>query len=141
MALKLSLKPGERVIVNGAVITNGDRRSSFIIQNRASILREKDIMQEDEVNTPAERIYFPVMLLYMDEDGREAYYEEFVRRMTEFMNVIESPEAIDMCAAIGRHAIAGNYYKALTQCRKLIKWERERLGDVSESLPANTASG
>ena len=45
MALKLTLKPGERFVVNGAVIANGDRRSSLILHNKAAILREKDIMQ------------------------------------------------------------------------------------------------
>ncbi len=52
MALKLSLKPGERFVINGAVIANGDRRSSLILHNRASILREKDIMQEHEADSP-----------------------------------------------------------------------------------------
>ena len=74
MALKLSLKPGEKFVVNGAVIANGDRRASLIIQNKVSILREKDILTEEEVNTPARRIYFPIMLMYIDPAGRENYY-------------------------------------------------------------------
>jgi flagellar protein FlbT len=50
MALKISLKPGEKFVVNGAVIANGDRRANLIIQNKVSILREKDILQAEEVN-------------------------------------------------------------------------------------------
>jgi len=45
MPLKLSLKPDEKFVLNGAVIQNGDRRATLILQNRCSILREKDIMQ------------------------------------------------------------------------------------------------
>jgi flagellar protein FlbT len=40
MPLKLSLKPGERFVVNGAVLQNGDRRAVLLLQNKASILRE-----------------------------------------------------------------------------------------------------
>lgn len=69
MALKLSLKPGEKFVLNGAVVQNGDRRGVLILQNRASVLREKDIMQAEDVTTPARRIYFPIMMMYLDESG------------------------------------------------------------------------
>ena len=45
MPLKLSLKPGEKFAINGAVIVNGDRRGTLVVQNHASILRERDILQ------------------------------------------------------------------------------------------------
>ena len=51
MPLKLSLKPGEKFVLNGAVVQNGDRRSALLLQNKASVLREKDIMQADEATT------------------------------------------------------------------------------------------
>ena len=67
MPLKLSLKPGEKFVLNGAVVQNGDRRSALLLQNKASVLREKDIMQADEATTPSRRIYFPVMMMYLDQ--------------------------------------------------------------------------
>ena len=72
MALKLSLKPDEKLVINGAVIANADRRATLIVHNKASILREKDILQEQDVDTPAKRIYFPIMLMYMDETDHVA---------------------------------------------------------------------
>ena len=68
MPLKLSLKPGEKFVLNGAVVQNGDRRGVLVLQNKASVLREKDIMQEEEVTSPSRRIYFPVMMMYLDEE-------------------------------------------------------------------------
>ena len=53
MPLKLSLKPGEKFVLNGAVLANGDKRASLVLQNKACVLREKDIMQPDEATTPA----------------------------------------------------------------------------------------
>ena len=128
MALKLSLKPNEKLVINGAVIANADRRATLIVHNKASILREKDILQEEEVDTPVKRIYFPVMLMYMDEANYDKYYDEFVLRMTEFMNAISTPEAIDNCIEVSRNVMAKNYYAALLRCKKLLKFESERLG-------------
>ncbi len=82
MPLKLSLKPGEKFVLNGAVVQNGDRRGVLILQNKASVLREKDIMQAEDAKTPARRIYFPVMMMYLDEGGALRYYDEFVQRMS-----------------------------------------------------------
>lgn len=128
MPLKLSLKPGERFVLNGAVVENGDRRATLVLQNKASVLREKDIMQEDEANSPARRIYFPVMMMYLEQGkGGDGVYDEFVMRMTEFMNAISNPEILQQCVSTSRDVMAGEYYKALMRCRKLITYEDERL--------------
>ena len=97
MPLKLSLKPGEKFVLNGAVVQNGDRRGVLILQNKASVLREKDIMQLEEVTTPAKRIYFPVMMMYLDESAVAKVYDEFVRRLTEFMGATRNPEVMADC--------------------------------------------
>ena len=128
MALKLSLKPDEKLVINGAVIANADRRATLIVHNKASILREKDILQEEDINTPAKRIYFPIMLMYMDQGDTDKYYEEFVLRMTEFMNAISTPSAVDNCVKISRDVMDRNFYRALINCKKLIAFEQERIG-------------
>ena len=137
MPLKLSLKPGERFVLNGAVVQNGDRRGVLILQNKASVLREKDIMQSEDVNSPARRVYFPVMMMYLDEAGAEKYHDEFVRRLSEFMRVIQNPEVLNDCVAISRHTLSREYYKALMLSRKLIDYEDERLGHAAHGLPAS----
>ncbi len=127
MPLKLSLKPGERFVLNGAVVENGDRRATLVLQNKASVLREKDIMQEHEVDTPAKRIYFPVMMMYLTASPGDGVYDEFVLRMTEFMGAISNSDVLADCVTISRDVMAGDYYKALLRCRKLITYEAERL--------------
>ena len=55
--LVLKLNPKERVLVNGAVIENGDRRSRLsILTPNANILRLRDALRPDEVNTPVRRV-------------------------------------------------------------------------------------
>ena len=141
MPLKLSLKPGEKFVLNGAVVQNGDRRGVLLLQNKASVLREKDIMQAEEANSPARRIYFPMMMMYLDEANAGRYYDEFARRMTEFMGVIGNPEILTDCVNISKHAMAREYYKALMLCRKLIEYEDERLGNVPSGLSKGGAAG
>ncbi len=141
MALKLSLKPGEKFVLNGAVVQNGDRRGVLLLQNKASVLREKDIMQAEDAVTPARRIYFPVMMMYLDEVNAGRYYDEFARRLTEFMGVIANPDVLTDCVNVSKHAMAREYYKALMLCRKLIEYEDERLGHVPSSLPKGGAAG
>jgi flagellar protein FlbT len=123
------------------VVQNGDRRSVLVLQNKASVLREKDIMQPDQVTTPARRIYFPVMMMYLDEGSASRYYDEFVRRLTEFMGVISNPGVLADCVDISKHVMAREFYKALMLCRKLIDYENERLGHVPSSVPAGGDAG
>jgi flagellar protein FlbT len=137
MPLKLSLKPGEKFVLNGAVVQNGDRRSALLLQNKASVLREKDIMQAEEANSPSRRIYFPVMMMYLDQAGSDRYQDEFVQRLSEFMGAVRNPEVLTDCVNISRHVMAKDYYKALMLCRHLIEYEDERLGHVPAGLPAS----
>jgi len=133
MPLKLSLKPGEKFVLNGAVVQNGDRRGVLILQNKASVLREKDIMQTADVTTPARRVYFPVMMMYLDEAMAPKVYDEFARRLTEFMSATRNPEVLGDCVAASRHVMAREYYKALMVARKLVDYE-EKVGHVASGV-------
>lgn len=139
MPLKLSLKPGEKFVINGAVVANGERRASLILQNKATILREKDILQREDATTPARRIYFPIMMMYLDPDHVSDFYDEFAIRMTEFMNAITNTHALAACIAVSKDVMAGDYYQALHKCRQLFDFEEARLSYVSAGVPADTA--
>lgn len=66
MALKIKLKPHERLIIGGAVVANGDSKCDLIIENEVPVLRDKDILREKEANTPSKRVYFAIQLMYVD---------------------------------------------------------------------------
>jgi flagellar protein FlbT len=143
MPLKLSLRPGERFVVNGAVVQNGDRRASLVLQNKASVLREKDIMQPEEAVSPAKRIYFPIMLMYLDADSHDKAYSEFAARLAEFMGVVRDPGVLAECVGVSKEVMSREYYRALMRCRKLIAYEAERLGmaNVDTGLSAGSHAG
>jgi len=139
MPLKLSLKPGEKFVLNGAVLTNGDKRASLVIQNKACVLREKDILQPVDANTPARRIYLPIMMMYLDAENHEQFFNDFVLRMTEFMGAVSNRDILAACVEISRDVMSGSYYRALMGCKKLFEFERERLNYVAKSLPEHAS--
>jgi flagellar protein FlbT len=140
MPLKLSLKPLEKFVLNGAVVTNGDKRTSLVLQNKACVLREKDIMQPEDATTPARRIYFPIMMMYLDPSEDEKYYNDFALRMTEFMGAIQNRDVLASCLEVSREVMGGSYYKALMLCRRLFDFEQERLTYESQSVPKSAAN-
>ncbi len=72
MALKVELKPGERILIGECVITNGNQRARFLVEGKTPILREKDILTAQQADTPAKRIYLAVLLMYTSRDAAGA---------------------------------------------------------------------
>jgi flagellar protein FlbT len=124
MALKVELRPGERMILGECVITNTDQRARLRIEGALPILREKDIMKAEQANTPARRIYLAVQLMYTARDQR-AHHEIYFKLMGELIAAV--PSTWRYIEAINNHILTGNMYKALKEASKLIEYERELL--------------
>jgi len=127
MALKLTLKPDEKVIVNGAVIANGGAKTTLSIENSAIILRQKDILTEEQASTPAKRIYFCLQLAYLDSDHERDYLEKANLLVRDFINAAPTEEVREILEPVGIDVSARNYFKALKQLKKLIAYEEKRL--------------
>lgn len=127
MALKLTLKPEEKVIVNGAVIANGGAKTTLSIENSAIILRQKDILTEEQANTPAKRIYFCLQLAYLDSDHERDYLEKANLLVRDFIEAAPTGEVRDILEQVGTDVSERNYFKALKQLKKLVAYEEKRL--------------
>jgi len=127
MALVIDLKPKERIIVGNAVITNDSQRTRLHIEGEAPILREKDVMREEEANSPCRRIYFIIQLMYLAKDPTELYdiYFQAIRDVQA-----AAPSTSLMIADISQFILAGQYYKALREARKLTDYEQELISHV-----------
>src|SRR5256886_14101338 len=90
---------------------------------------------------PARRIFFPIMMMYLDPDEADVYYSHFALRMTEFMDAIRERKALGTCVEISRDVMSGAYYKALVKCRTLFDFEQERLVYGGENGPKSAAPG
>lgn len=125
MPLKLSLKPGETFILNGAVIRNGDRRGVLLLENQARVLRQKDIMQPEEATTPARRAYFAIMQMYLTGEIEGPGYDRTMRALADLIAVTPMPAERELLTEISGHIAGGNLYKGLSKCRKLVQRDDE----------------
>ena len=121
MPLKLTLKPGETFILNGAVVRNGERRGVLLLENRARVLREKDIMQPEEATTPTRRAYFSIMQMYLSGETEGPAYDRTMRSLADLIAVTALPEDRKLLTEISAHIAASNLYKGLSKCRKLVQ--------------------
>jgi flagellar protein FlbT len=128
MPLKLILKPGEKVIINQAVVLNGGEKTELVLQNKASVLRERDIMTEEKADSPAKSIYFTVQMMYMFSDKELHYQGKFNELVSSFIKAVPSSRPILL--DIGRKVIEGNLYSAMKDCKKLMRYEEEVLKHV-----------
>ena len=123
MPLKISLKPHERLIIGGAVITNSGTRSDLIVENKVPILRQKDILTEEQANSPCRRIYFVIQLMYIDDGELAKHHEIYWKKVRELLKA--APSMLPFIDQINEQILAGNHYKALKLAGKLIKYEQE----------------
>jgi len=127
MPLKLNVKPGEKFIVNGAVMMAGKKSVSLILQNEATVLLGKDIILEEDANTPARRIYFSILVMYLDEASVAQYKDTFLEYVEGFLGATTIAEVRRTLFNIVQDVNSGMFYRALKTCKALIKYEEEVL--------------
>jgi flagellar biosynthesis repressor protein FlbT len=138
MALKVELKPHERIIIGACVITNTDQRARLLIEgDRIPILREKDILTPDTANTPAKLVYLAVQLMYISPDPQlnHVTYFHLVRDI-----VAAAPSAWPIIECINNHILNGDLYHALKEARNLVAYEKKLL-DHNEAARTQGAAG
>ncbi len=125
MALKIVLKPHEKMILAGAAITNGPATSTFLIENEVPLLRQKDILAESQADSPARRIYYVVQLMYIDRAKLLDYHATYWKLVRDFLGA--APSSLKLIDGISEHIVAERYYQALKTSRKLVEYEKTLL--------------
>ena len=136
MALKITLKPQVKMIIGGAVITNGSSKCEFVVENNVPILRQNTILSPDDANTPARRIYLAIQLMYVDTPNLAKYQELYWSLIREFVQA--APSSLELIDKINELIFQENYYQALKSAQDLIAFEEEviqRVTKCSEILP------
>ncbi len=126
--LVLKLGPGERVLVNGAVIENGARRNRLsILTPNANILRLKDAIHPDEVNTPVRRVcYIAQLVLSGDVDPGKAR-RQLLRGIEQLSQVLTDHDSRGQLDEATDNILQDRYYHALKSLRGLLPRERRLL--------------
>lgn len=121
MALRIDLKPHERLIIGDVSIRNGGRRASLTFETKAKFLREKDILTESQARTACEKLYVILQAIYLT-DKDILIENEFVQHANEIMTSVPSMGLY--IADIHKKIEDGDYYLALKAGQELINYEK-----------------
>ncbi len=120
------------MIIGGAVIANGDKRSDFFIENKVPILRQKDIMSVKDADTLGSQIYFVIQLMYIDEENIEKHYDIYWKLVQELVKI--APSMLGLIDQISEDILSARYYQALRLSRKLMDAEQGETDVADESV-------
>ena len=129
MALKITLKPQEKMILSGAVIVNGSKSGcQLIVENKVPILRQKDILSEKDADTPCRNLYFIIQLMYIDADNLAVHQNNYWTMVNDILKA--APSTIALIDQINEEILGGRFYQALKLAQKLIEYEQEAISRV-----------
>ncbi|MCU0816205.1 MAG: flagellar biosynthesis repressor FlbT [Cypionkella sp.] len=122
--LVLKLGPHERVLINGAVIENGDRRSRIsVMTQNAHILRLKDAIHPSEVNTPVRRVCYIAQLVLSGDADPEQARPQLLRGIEQLSQVLTDHDSRSQLSSASAAVLANNHYAALKALRTLLPRE------------------
>lgn len=129
MALKITLKPHEKMIVGNAVLANANAKScDLLIENNVPILRQKDVLNESEATSPCRRIYFVIQLMYIEGEnlvGHQKIYWQLVQELIK-----AAPSMTPLIDQINEEIVSNRFYQALKLAKCLIDYEQEVVNRV-----------
>ena len=129
MTLKITLKPQEKMILGGAVIANGNNAGcQLIIENKVPILREKDILSENDADTPCRQLYFIIQLMYIDEENLAIHQKNYWNLVNDIVKA--APSTVGLIDQINEEIVSSRCYQALKLARELIEYEQEAISRV-----------
>lgn len=128
--LKLVLRPGEKLIVNGAVLGVGDHPVSLFFYNKVNFLRGREILKEENCDTIEKKLYFIIQLIYIFPEDAELNLIKFGIILDEAR--LSQPGENAIFDDIQSLVQSGNYYRALKICRKLFPAESPAGADGAE---------
>ena len=135
--LILELRPGEALIINGALVRFRTRARIELVA-KARFMFGKQIMSPEQANTPARRIYFSLQCAYVGEPHeRTASLSEAHVLIAAFKAATTSALAREILARAEAAALDDNCYLALKLTRRIIMHEDAILGRAhnQKSMP------
>ena len=136
--MKVSLRAGELIYVNGAVL-RVDRKVAIELVNDVMFLLEGQVMQATEATTALRQLYFIVQLMLMNPTDHQDAGALYGQHHAALKAVCENQEMLEGLAAIDDLVGANRYYEALKRIRALFPVEQAILSGTASNLPFEAA--
>ncbi len=128
--LVLKLGPNERVLINGAVVENGDRRGRLTIMTpNAHILRLRDAIHPDEANTPVRRVCYIAQLVLSGDAAPTEARGQLLNGIEQLSQVLTDYDSRTLLTQATSAVLEGQFYIALKALRSLLPREERLLAD------------
>ncbi|MDT1061441.1 flagellar biosynthesis repressor FlbT [Paracoccus sp. CPCC 101403] len=129
--LILKLAPRERVLINGAVIENGDKRARLSVRSpNANILRLRDAIHPDEAQTPVSRVCYICQLVISGDADETQGRMQALHGVEQLSRALPDSDSRGILDTATKALIDGNYYLAMKQLRTLLPREARLLAQV-----------
>jgi flagellar protein FlbT len=123
---KLSLKPNEKIYLNGAVI-RVDRKVTIELLNDVQFLLESHVLQPEDASTPLRQLYFILQIMLMNPQGAPEARDMFRRSLPLMLASFKDEQIRNTLKQVDRMVGEDNVYEALKAIRSLYVLERKAL--------------
>lgn len=127
MALQLTLKPFERIVINGCVVRNSARKSTIVVETKADVVRGQDLLSKKAAVTPVNQAYFLIQTALIEPAHQDKLRKPIQQQLAGLATAFGPPNVHNVFEA-ANFVSQGDYYKALRALRPLMKREAEILG-------------
>lgn len=132
--LRISLKSGERIFINGAVL-RVDRKVALEFLNDVTFLLENHVLQPDQATTPLRQLYFIAQMMLINPEGREQSMAMFRKSIIMLLNCFQNEEILAELKRVDAMVSSGRAFDALKAIRSLYAVE-DRILTTDEMSPA-----
>ncbi|MEK1889151.1 MAG: flagellar biosynthesis repressor FlbT [Phyllobacterium sp.] len=136
--MKISLRAGEKIYVNGAVL-RADRKVSLEFMNDVSFLLESHVMQADQSTTPLRQLYFSAQIMLINPAVRDEAHRTFKRMLASLLATFENQQMLKELKLIDELIFNDRVFEALKSIRLLYALEAQILGgETPPAIPSKT---
>lgn len=140
--LVISLRPKEKFLVNGALLSNGERRSQIHVEDdNVYVLRLSDALHPDNVDTPIKRVYFAVQTILSGDVKSEDGIDNVLKGLTDLALVFEDTSLEKPLNRAIKSAANKRFYSVLYALKPLFELEAKMLMPIGVGVAAPATEG
>lgn len=136
-SMRLSLRAGEKIYVNGAILTV-DRKVNLALLNDATFLLENHVLQHDATGTPLRQLYFVVQTMLIEPKNAEVAKLMFRGMIWSTIRLFEEKAIVDGLGRVNALVEDDELIEALKHLRGLFPIEEQRLASCGQAPSAMT---
>lgn len=138
--LKITLRPNEKLYINGAVV-RADRKVSLEFLNDVQFLLEAHVLQAEQASTPLRQLYFIVQVMLMNPAGAEAAKRLFRDTLPNLLGAFSDAHVLSTLKHVDQLVGEDRAYEALKAIRGLYPLEAQILDPAAEEQPLALVAG